>query len=101
MTLFQKVMSVRRPVVFRARNLMYGWVFPELKRSPIFININRHENEDPTITYLHECIHCIYPEKSEEEVVELTESLWATLTSHQRFVLSRKLFRRAWVTEEL
>ncbi len=60
-TLFHKIMAVRRPVVFRVRNLMYGWVYPELKGSPIFINIPRHGDEDPTYTYAHECIHCVFP----------------------------------------
>lgn len=80
---------------------MYGWVFPELKRSPIFINLTRHGDEDPTITYAHECIHCLFPEMSEEEVTKLTEKLWSALSPRQRFTLSRKLFRRAWETEEL
>lgn len=99
--MFRRVMAVRRPVVFRTRNLMYGWVYPEIQGGPIYINLARHGDEDPTITYLHECLHCIFPEKSEEDITKLTEQMWKTMTTHQRFVLSRKLFRRAWVTEEV
>lgn len=99
--LFRKVMAVRRPVVFRARHLFYGWVFPEIERGAIFINLSMHGKEDPVETYAHECIHCIYPEKSEEEVVALTDKLWSSLTARERFLLSKKLYNRKWQTEEL
>ncbi len=98
--LFRKVMAVRRPVVFRARHLLYGWVYAQLEGSPIFINISRHGAEDPAMTYAHEILHCIYPEKSEEEIITLTDKFWYSLSSHQRFLLSKKLFNRQWRTEE-
>lgn len=97
--LYRKVMAIRRPVVFRARHLLYGWVWPELPGTPIFINLSHCGDEDPTITYLHECLHCVYPDKLEEEIVELTTKVWEALTSRQRFLLSRKLFNRPWTTE--
>jgi hypothetical protein len=99
--LFRKVMAVRRPVVFRARHLLYGWVFPEIEGGAIFINLSRHGLEDPVMTYLHECLHCIYPDKTEEEIISLTDKVWYSLTSHERFLLSKKLFNRKWKTEEL
>lgn len=98
--LFKKIMAIRRPVVFRARHLLYGWVFPEIQGSPIFINLTRHGLEDPVMTYVHECLHCIYPEKEEEEIILLTDKVWYKLSSRQRFLLSRKLFARQWRTEE-
>lgn len=97
--LFIKVMAVRRPVVFRARVLLYGWVYPEIPGDPIYINLSRHEKDDPTETYLHECLHVIYPEKSEKDIVALTERMWKSMSARQRFLLSRKLFARAWRTE--
>lgn len=97
--LFRKVMAVRRPVVFRARVLLYGWCWPEIPNDPIYINIARHEKDDPTETYLHECLHVIFPDKTESEIVKLTDRMWTTLTAHQRFLLSRKLFNREWRTE--
>ncbi len=98
--LFRKVMAVRRPVVFRARHLLYGWVYAQIEGSPIFINISRHGAEDPAMTYLHEILHCIYPEKEEEEIIYLTDYMWYKLSSRQRFLLSRKLYSRQWRTEE-
>lgn len=97
--LYIKVMAVRRPVVFRARHLLYGWVHVEIYNDPIYINLSRCGDEDPTITYLHECLHCVYPEKPEEEIEDLTTRLWASLSSRQRFLLSKKLFNRKWKTE--
>jgi hypothetical protein len=97
--LFRKVMGVRRPVVFRRSLLLYGWVFPEIEGSPIFINLDRHGDEDPTITYLHENLHVIYPDMSEEDIQILTRRAWDSFSSRQRFLLSRKLFNRKWRTE--
>lgn len=98
-SIFRKVMAVKRPVVFRARHLFYGWVFPEISGDPIYINIVRHGKEDPVETYLHECLHCVFPDKSEDEIVALTDKVWKSLTSHERFLLSRKLYNRRWRTE--
>lgn len=97
--LFKKVMQVRRPVVFRVRHLLYGWVYPEIQGDPIYINLTRHGIEDPVMTYLHECLHCIYPEKEEEEIILLTDKVWYSMSSRQRFWLSKKLFNRIWRTE--
>ena len=99
MTLYQRIMAVRRPVVFRARHLLYGWVFPELEGSPIFINLSRHGDEDPVITYLHECLHIVFPDLSEADIVKLTTNVWSKLTSRERFLLARKLYNRKWSTE--
>lgn len=97
--LYRKVMAIRRPVVFRARHLLYGWVYTEIQGSPIYINIPRHGLEDPVMTYLHECLHCIYPEKEEEEIIALTDRVWYAMSARQRFFLSRKFYNRQWRTE--
>lgn len=97
--LFRKVMAVRRPVVFRANHLLYGWVHCEIHGDPIYINLAQHGKEDPTETYLHELLHCVYPESPEEQIEKLTERLWKSLSSRQRFLLSKKLFNREWRTE--
>lgn len=97
--LYRKVMAIRRPVVFRASHLLYGWVYPEIQGSPIYINLARHGLEDPAMTYLHECLHLVYPEKTEEEIISLTDKLWYKLSSRQRFLLSRKLYAREWRTD--
>lgn len=96
--LYRKVMAIRRPVVFRVRHLLYGWVYPEITGDPIYINLVRCGDEDPTITYLHECLHCVYPDKTEDEIVELTDKVWAAISPQQRFLLSKKLFSRRWRT---
>lgn len=97
--LFRRILAIRRPVVFRKRHLLYGWVFPQIEGDPIYINLERHGDEDPTVTYLHELLHCVYPEKSEDDIVKLTERVWAALSSRQRFILSKRLFSRKWRTE--
>lgn len=97
--LFRKVMAVRRPVVFRVRHLLYGWVYPEIAGSPIYINLARCGDESATYTYLHECLHCVYPEKEEDEIVALSDRMWASMSPRQRFLLSRKLYCREWRTE--
>jgi hypothetical protein len=98
-SIFQKVMAVRKAVVFRKRELLYGWCYPSLKDEAIYINLERHGNEDPAVTYLHECLHIIYPTLSEAMIIKLTLKVWNRLSSHQRFILSRKLFAREWRTE--
>lgn len=97
--LYKKIMAIRRPVVFRASRLLYGWVHTGIPKDPIYINLAQHGIQDPTETYAHECLHVLFPDKTEEEIVSLTDKFWHSMTSHQRFLLSRKLFARQWRTE--
>jgi hypothetical protein len=98
-SLYQKIMAVRRGVAFRKMKDTCGWCFVEDHKSPIFINLNIIGEQDPAITYIHECLHIIYPTKEEDEILKLEEKVWKTLTARQRFLLSRKLFNRKWRTE--
>lgn len=99
-TLFQRIMGVRRAVVFRRKHLHYGWIEDVYDtKEPIYINLDFHGLESGTFTYLHEILHILYPLKSEQEIVELTDKVWFKLSARERFLLSKKLYNREWRTE--
>jgi hypothetical protein len=97
MTDFEKVMRVRKAVVFKWETGYYGSVTVR-SRAPIIINIGLHERRQPSRTYLHETLHVIYPDMSERDIRSLEEVVWRTMTTHQRFLLARKLYNRKWRT---
>lgn len=99
MDIFQKVMSVRRGVVFRRKDNFFGWCFPQDREEPIYINLDFHGDTDPVITYLHECLHILFPSLSEELIRKVEKRVWVKLSARQRFLLARKMYRREWRTE--
>lgn len=97
MTIFQRIMRVRKSVIFRHENGHYGFCWTHSER-PITINIGIHERKIPSRTYLHECLHLIYPDMSERDIRHTEQMLWMKLTPKQRFLLARKLYNRKWRT---
>ena len=97
MNIFERVMKIRRIVVFRSEEGHYGFVWTR-SRKPIVINIALHERRIPSRTYLHECLHILYPNLSERNIRALEEWVWNTLTAKQRFLLAKKLYSREWQT---
>lgn len=95
MTLFQRVMRLRKAVVFHREAGYYGLCWTKSRR-PILINLSLHARRLPERTYWHECIHLLYPEMSERDVRGLEEMTWQALTAKQRFLLARKLYHRKW-----
>ena len=95
MTIFQKVMKIRRAVVFRREKGFYGhaWTNSTL---PISINLPLHARRQPSRTYFHECLHLVFPNLSERDIRAIEEAEWKTLTAHQQFLLARKLYNRKW-----
>ncbi len=96
MTTFERIMRIRRAVVFRFEQDIFGSCYPELVGKPIVINLSRHERNDPVRTYIHECLHILYPNLSEKEIRGMESKVWKSLTSKQRFFLARKLYNREW-----
>lgn len=105
MSLFSRVMKVKRAVFFRkdssGKTLNYGSVDIESgkKKTPIIINLSLHERQLPSRTYLHECLHVIFPEMSESNIRALERITWNTMTTKQRFLLAKKLYNRRWRTK--
>ena len=99
MTLFLSIMHVRRAVVFRYEEGYYGSCYPGFSEEPIVINLRLHVNRDPVRTYVHECLHIIFP-KFPEKLIRATEKyVWLSLSAKQRFLISRKLYNREWRTK--
>lgn len=98
MRLFQKLLRIRRPVVFRFADGLYGYCYPGFKTEPIVINLVYHKRGDVVKTYLHELLHIQFPKASEQRVRKLESLLWARLSSKQKFLLARKLYNRRWRT---
>lgn len=97
MCIFERVMKIHRKVIFKKEEGHYGLVWTGSRR-PIVINISLHERRLPSRTYLHECLHILYPDMSERNIRALEDSVWRTLTTKQRFLLARKLYSRKWET---
>lgn len=97
-SLFKRLMGIHRAVVFRRKSGFYGEVYTN-SRNPIVINIGLHERRLPSRTYLHECLHILYPDMSERNIRALEEMTWDTMTAKQRFLLARKLYSREWRTK--
>lgn len=97
MTVFTRVMRIRRGVIFRKEKGLYGccWTGKGEPHS-IIINLSLHERRLPSRTYLHECLHILYPKVSERDIRAMEEMVWNTLTTRQRFLLARKLYYRKW-----
>lgn len=95
--MFSKIIKIRRAVIFRWEDGCYGSVTTN-SRSPITINIGLHERRIPSRTYLHECIHHLYPLMTERDVRTMEEMIWNTMSSRQRFLLAKKLYNRKWRT---
>ena len=98
MSIIERIMRIRRPVVFRHESGLYGSCYPETKKSPIVINLCLHKNKDCISTYIHECVHVLYPRLSETNVRRVEKYVWEHLTAKQKFLLARKLYNRKWRT---
>jgi len=96
MTIFQRIMRVRRAVIFRWQDGCYGSCYPTDSDTAIQINLTRHWRCDPIRTYAHECIHILYPTLSERNVRKVEKYVWDNLTSKEQFLLARKLYNRKW-----
>ncbi len=99
MRLFEKLMRIRKAVVFKFKDGRYGHCYPDDNTEPIVINLTYHKRGDVVRTYAHELIHLLYPKASEKRVRQLESLLWARLTSKQKFLLARKLYNRRWRTK--
>jgi len=99
-SLFLDIMAIKRRVVFGVRPFTFGWCFPFENDEPIYINLLFHGHQDPTITYIHECLHLLFPKMPHPQIYALEGKIWNGISSEQRFLLSRKLFNRRYILEE-
>ena len=100
MRIVEKILKIRRPVVFHFDEGNYGSMWTE-RDEPHYININLrlHRYLDPVRTYIHECVHVIFPKLSERNVHKVEHYVWEHLTQKERFLISRKLYSRRWRTK--
>lgn len=98
MTLFQRLIRIRRKVVFRKPKGCVG-LCEFGKGARIFVAL-KARRISPAQIYLHELIHALYPKWPEKKVLAMERYLWKRLTPHQRYLLYRKLFLHQFTTEE-
>jgi hypothetical protein len=96
MRIYERIMKVRRGVVFQWQNGLYGSCYPTVHRTPIVINLEHHWRCDPLSTYIHECIHIIFPKLSERNVRKVERYVWGNITPKEQFFLAKKLYNRKW-----
>lgn len=98
MKLYDRIMEIRRAVIFRYDKGLYGSCYADDSKTAIRINLEIHWRCDPLVTYIHECCHTLYPKMSERNIRKLTKYVWEHLTAKQQFLLARKLYNRKWRT---
>jgi hypothetical protein len=90
-------MKLRRPVTFHLDGKLYGSMWTESDR-PINISIGLHNRRDPVRTFIHECVHILYPNLSEKGVYSIERWMWKHITPKEKFFLAKKLYNRKWRT---
>jgi len=100
MKLYDRIMRIRRAVIFRYESGLYGSCYPLNNKSAIHINLARHWRCDPLRTYIHELCHILYPKMSERNIRKLEKHLWENITTKEQFLLARKLYNRKWRASE-
>jgi hypothetical protein len=97
MKVVERILKIRRAVAFRLDDGSYGSVWTE-KYEPRYININikAHDNRDPVRTFVHECLHILYPDLAHKGIYAMERWVWKRLTPKERFLLSKKLYNRRW-----
>lgn len=90
---FPEVIKLHASVQFRwcGKNIL-----GESRKCGHLVIIDLTKNTNYAKVYLHECIHLLRPEWSETRVMMGERRLWRKLTGRERFLLNRKLFRRAF-----
>ena len=103
MRIVEKILRVRRRVIFHDLGDCYGYIgLPPLKKSEtrdIKINLGLHTRADPVKTYIHECLHAIYPKRPERVIRKIEVWVWKHITPKERFLVARKLYSRRWRTK--
>lgn len=99
MTRFERILGVRKRVVFRKPRGCVG--FCELESGgKILVAIGPTAKGRPRVPpaqiFLHECLHHLYPDWPERKVLATERRMWRRLTTHQRYRLYRKLFNRPY-----
>jgi hypothetical protein len=95
MTLFQRLLKVRKKVIFRKPKRFIG----ECRPDRIFVAL-KARRLSPAQIYLHELIHTLKPQWSETMVLAMERRLWITITPRERYALYGKLFRHPYSTKE-
>lgn len=73
--------------------------FVEFKpKGRIWIAVGAKRRVSPAQIYLHECLHVLYPKRSEKWVLALERRMWRKLTNYQRYLLYHKLFAKHYRT---
>jgi hypothetical protein len=96
MKLLERMMKIRRAVIFRYEEGLFGSCYPTNSKTAIHINLARHWRCDPLKTYIHELLHILYPTLSEKNIRKLENHVWEHLTTKEQFLLARKLYNRKW-----
>jgi hypothetical protein len=60
--------------------------------SPFKVKGDDGSPQCPPATLIHEVLHILFPNWTEEEVIQKTESLWKILTPYQKLELYERIF---------
>lgn len=94
MTFLQKLLKVRKKVLFRKPDGAIGECWPHM----IVVDIAFTEIS-PAQIYLHELIHSFKPHWGEKRVLAMEKVLWKRITPRERHALYGKLFRHPYLTK--
>ena len=93
--LFNQIVGLRTKVVFRyIDTVTLGQTEPEYDGKTISIDLGKNANVGRT--YIHECLHYLFPELSETEVWKLEREVWNSLTPKQKFFVYKRVFNRRY-----
>ena len=95
MTFFQKLLRIRKKVIFRKSKDAIG----ECWENMIVVDITFNEIP-PAQIYLHELIHTAKPHWGENRVLAMEKRLWQKITPRERYALYGKLFRHPFLAKE-
>lgn len=91
--MINQILKLKTRVFFRHLPDAFGQTEPE---HPMGISIDLKKRSPPARTYVHECLHLIFPEKSEREIIRLEREVWNAATPKQKFHLYKRVFNRRY-----
>jgi len=93
--LFNQIVNLRTKIVFRHIDFFtLGQTEPQYDGKTISIDLSKNANVGRT--YVHECLHYIFPEFSETEVLRTEREVWKSLTPKQKFFIYKRVFNRRY-----
>ena len=86
----QKILGLRK-LKIKFRSLNHLCEFGHIIENEISLDLATHR--PPAKTFIHECLHYIYPEIAHTEIYERERNIWKHITNKQIALVYRKMFR--------